>query len=171
MSTPESVPSETPWLTKQQAADAIGVSTKTVEQIAKAGKLRQEQAKVNARYIVVYHPEDVALVAAQRKSAPLQARRLTPPQPTDAPASRTVALTRRPPMQPAGLQQRASAEAIIQALRSEKFASEKVFLTIPEAAALTGLTQAYIRRLCQKRRVKAIRDGGWKIRRKALLAL
>jgi len=56
------------WLTKAQAAQAIGVSTKTVEQMALAGKLRlakYRRPQTGAR-ISVYHPEDVERQRAER---------------------------------------------------------------------------------------------------------
>jgi len=47
----------------------------------------------------------------------------------------------------------------------------KLYLTIPEAARLSGFTEARIRRQCQDGSLTAIKDGGWKIRRADLLAL
>lgn len=49
--------------------------------------------------------------------------------------------------------------------------SQKLFLTIPEAAVVSGLSQAHLRRICQKGGLGALRDRGWKIRRKDLEAL
>ena len=51
--------------------------------------------------------------------------------------------------------------------------SEKpLFLTIPEAAAIAGLSRAYVRRAVEAGTLKAIRDGRrWRIRRTDLEAL
>jgi hypothetical protein len=49
--------------------------------------------------------------------------------------------------------------------------SSTFFLTIPEAAAVSGVSQAYLRRKCQGGWSGAIKDGAWKIRRKDLEAL
>jgi hypothetical protein len=38
--------------------------------------------------------------------------------------------------------------------------SQKLFLTIPEAAAVSGLSQAFLRRKCQDGWTGAIKDGG-----------
>jgi hypothetical protein len=59
------------WLTKQQAADAIGVSTKTIEQWAKDGKIQQAAWKPQGRGAekAVYQPDDVARVAQERRGA------------------------------------------------------------------------------------------------------
>jgi hypothetical protein len=48
---------------------------------------------------------------------------------------------------------------------------QKLFLTVPEAAAISGFSQAYLRRKCQAGWTGAIKDGAWKIRRRDLEAL
>jgi hypothetical protein len=57
------------WLTKQQAAEAIGVSTKTIESFAKDGKIQQAVWKPQNRGAAkaVYHPDDVARIASERR--------------------------------------------------------------------------------------------------------
>ena len=49
--------------------------------------------------------------------------------------------------------------------------TDKVYLSITEAVALTGRTEAFIRRKCQDGSLKAVKDGGWKIRRARLQKL
>jgi hypothetical protein len=169
------------WLTKAQAAEAIGVSTKTIEQFAKAGKIQQAAWRPQNRGAekAVYHPDDVARIAAARRPglAPfVLPAGVTPPvngnghhggnrtdlqrihtDPDDPIRQLAVAFERfllAPPLPPA----------------SEK-SSEKWFLTIPEAAALSGLSEANLRRRCQSGWPGAIKDGAWKIRRRDLEAL
>jgi len=62
-------------------------------------------------------------------------------------------------------------QAMLHTFQKASETSEKLFLTIPEAAEFSGLSEAYIRRACQAQTLAAIRDGGWKIKRSALLAL
>jgi excisionase family DNA binding protein len=62
-------------------------------------------------------------------------------------------------------------QTIQQVVEAQAGHVQTLFLTIPEAAQFTGLTQAYIRRLCQDGQLQAIRDGGWKIHRTRLEAL
>jgi len=62
-------------------------------------------------------------------------------------------------------------QAMLHTFQKASETSEKLFLTIPEAAEFSGLSEAYIRRACQAQTLTAIRDGGWKIKRSALLAL
>jgi excisionase family DNA binding protein len=46
--------------------------------------------------------------------------------------------------------------------------SAKLFLTLPEAAAYTGLTKGLLRRMVAEGLLAARKDRGWKIRRVAL---
>lgn len=165
------------WLTKQQAADAIGVSTKTIEAFAKDQKIQQAAWRPQGRGAerAVYNPDDVARMVQERRGAPapfvLPAGVTSPVTPGNGNGHRS----------PEGLQiagaSSPTGEAILrlvftaalQALTSEN--SEKCFLTIPEAAALSGLSQANLRRRCQSGWTAAIKDGAWKIRRKDLEAL
>ncbi len=61
------------WLTKQQAADAIGVTTKSIERFVQAGKIQQARWRPSGRgpELAVYEPSDVARVAAERPHGPL----------------------------------------------------------------------------------------------------
>ena len=47
----------------------------------------------------------------------------------------------------------------------------KLYLTLEEASEFSGLSFAYLERLVQERRVTAVDDGGWKIRRVDLESL
>lgn len=180
MTTPE----YSTWLTKQQAADAIGVSTKTIEQFAKDGKMQQAVWRPQNRGAAraVYHPDDVARIAKERQ--PGASPFVLPAVPTSHDQSGngnghhapTLALSK-----PEGLQSgtptgeeviRLVFAAALQVLTSEKPLtsenSEKLFLTIPEAAVVSGFSQTYLRRKCQSGWSGAIKDGAWKIRRKDL---
>ena len=46
--------------------------------------------------------------------------------------------------------------------------SQKIYLTLNEAVAYTGLTRAMLLRAIKSGQLKAIKDGGWKIRRTRL---
>ena len=49
--------------------------------------------------------------------------------------------------------------------------SERLFLTIPEAAVMTGLTQAYLQNAIDEGTLPAIKDVSWKMRRDDLEAI
>lgn len=180
------------WLTKQQAADAIGVTTKTVEALAKDGKVQQARWQPGGRgqTVRVYHPDDIARLAAERRQGPLPAF-LVPP--TAGPANGNGQHPVRVPHTalhgtPSGedvlrlvfaMAQRAlTAEAEKQGEKAQK--AEKSFLTLAESSALTGLSAWTLRqemiagRLPGKREPRSrwtAEDRGWRIRRKDLEAL
>lgn len=152
------------WLTKQSAATAIGVSTKTIENYTKEGKIRQAFWKrpSGGPRLAVYDPEAVNRLAHRMSSAVI----------VDSPGA-AVPAANGEQLAPIGptLNGAALIEAVLRTIQKTSETSEKLFLTIPEASDFTGLSAAYIRRACQAGTVAAIRDGGWKIRRTALVAL
>lgn len=57
------------WLTKQQAAQVLGVAEKTIDRMAKAGELHKEILKRPRQApIVVFHPGDVNRAKAAREA-------------------------------------------------------------------------------------------------------
>jgi hypothetical protein len=60
------------WLTKDEAAMAIGGSTKMVERLAADGQIQQASCQRQGRgaFRTVYHPDDVARVAQARRQTP-----------------------------------------------------------------------------------------------------
>ena len=164
VSAPPPTPDYTGWLTKQQAADAIGVSTKTIEKFAQERKIEQArwQRPTGGPLVAVYQPDDVGRLATERRGEHV-------PFVMPAIGTGAIALATRPPDPGA-----AGLGALLGALQAtaEKFQKPSaLFLTLPEAAAFTGLSQAYLRRLLEAGTLTAIRDRGWRIRRRDLEAL
>jgi excisionase family DNA binding protein len=170
------------WLTKQQAADAIGVTTKTVERFVQAGQIQQARWQREGRgpLLAVYQPDDVARIAQARRRGPLPP--FLVPVPTKEVSAngnghRAQALARTTDVspQPPALEPGADLFRVLVAaaarVMSETSQTSTLFLTIPEASALTGLTQAFLRRMITAGTLTAIRDRGWRIRRKDLEAL
>jgi excisionase family DNA binding protein len=178
-----SEPDFSTWFTKQQAADAIGVSTKTIEKFAADKKIQQGAWRPHGRGAekAVYNPDDVARIAQERH------RGLAPfvlPAGTDLPAkgnghrgARGLAIAAA--SSPSGEEViRLVFTAALRTLTSERRAtsenSEKshpaLFMTIAEAAVVSGLPQADIRRAIDAGELKARKTGrgGWRIRRKDL---
>lgn len=59
------------WLTKAQAAERLQVSTKQIERWTQAGKLEQRlRPQVGTVPVAVFHPDDVAKLAAARRADP-----------------------------------------------------------------------------------------------------
>lgn len=170
------------WLTTAHAAEALGCSIRTVQLLAKEGKLQRAQRRAaSGQTVAVFHPDDVARLASARQPGPPGAF-LVP----DGPARRNghgSALTVKRP-QPADHDPLRTLAAALDALRAwsegrgpqapqgpQTPAPETVYVTLKEASAIAGLTQAYLRRLIEAKQLPAVRDPGIRVRRKDVEAL
>lgn len=160
------------WLTKQQAADAIGVTTKSVERWAQAGKLQQgtRRRTDGGPEIVVYHPDDVARLAKgrQQEAAPfvLPASEDVPSNGNGAHGDSALARVSLPTADEALV--RAAYIAGFQQAMSQTSQTSTLFLTLAEASTVSGLSVACLRRLIADQTLKAVKDRGWRIRRRDL---
>ena len=173
------------WLTVDQTAARIGCSTRTVERLGRAKRLEQRLRRQDGTPpVAVYNPDDVARIALERQRAPapfvlpagtaaahgngngkgrdLAKLHFENATSGDDPIRQVFTLVLRaiqsPPSPPKDV-------------TVSEMAESRLFLTIPEAAAASGLSQAHLRRKCQSGWSGAIKDRGWKIRRKDLEAL
>lgn len=180
------------WLTKQQAADRLGVSTKTVEQFAKDRKLEQAvwRRPDGGPALAVFCPDDVDRIASARRGEAVPF--VLPAIPTSngnghgAPALATASApdldVRR--ALAAGLAEFAAALQSLTAQSSQTSQSSQKsanpFLTVAEAAAEARVSERLIRRWMRTGKLPFEReprsqwtaeDRGWRIRRKDLEAL
>jgi excisionase family DNA binding protein len=150
-------PDITAWLTKPEAAAAIGVSAKMIEKYAAAHKLQQAmRAQQGRRSIVVYHPDDVEQIRRERQPAP---------KPFVVPAEGNAAVV------PRGTEANAFLEALARLLPSVPNGSENHvrWLTIAEAHRESRLSKTYLRRAIAEGKLAAVKDGrSWKIHAKVL---
>lgn len=162
------------WLTKAQAATALGVSPKQIERFAKSGKLQFFLWKrpSGGQSIAVYAPDDIDRLAHENvPSRPYVVPTDAAPPPNGSHDMQRQTTPKRSvaPVAPSGS---ALFQAFLLMFRQMSDHAQQVqtlFLTIPEAAKFSGLTEAYIRRACQEGKLDAFKDGGWKIRRTALV--
>lgn len=156
------------WLTKQAAADAIGVSVKTIENLGATGKIASVIVRDPYR-ARLYSPDDVQREAARRKDAGspnYTGPELITPLVQLSPDSNVA---RVPPV---GLLELVARQLTTSSTSSTSISTTKLCLTIPEAAEFAGLSETFIRRLCIDGTLGSFRDGRtWKIRRAALVAL
>lgn len=116
------------WLTKQQAADALGVSTRTVQQLASEGKLRTlKRAVEGGAPIAIYDPDDVAKEREKRAKLEVMApAKVDGGQSISRPLEQIVAaLLARPGQSPLD--------------------DPPMNLTLAEASAASGLPASYLR--------------------------
>jgi excisionase family DNA binding protein len=162
-------PNYSTWLNKQQAADALGVSTKTIEQLAKDKKLQQaywKRPETGAK-VSVYHPADVERLRKER--SPDAPPFVLPPGAEEQQTSTTALAV--PSMERffRAIAAAAAGGSESSQNRSEVRIAERLYLTIPEAANFSGLPQAHLRRLMKDEKLEALRTGaGWRIRRSDL---
>jgi len=168
------------WLTKQQAADAIGVSTKAIERFAHARKLEQaSRPQARGPNVAVYNPDDVARLASERHPAappfvlPVDTdlpRHLTAARPPDGLVATSPAALAAPPESDRLAALVAAVVGVVMSQTSETRPAP-LFLTLDEAATLSGLSRNYLRRLIREQKLPAVRAPGWRIRRRDLEAL
>jgi hypothetical protein len=173
------------WPTKQQAADALAVSTKKIEALAKDGKLQQAMWRRpgGGARIAVYHPEDVARIAQERQ--PAASAFVLPAAGTSqasngnghgALVSIDTSLAPAPP-QPDDDSLRLLFAAALRAVTSqssEKSISHLSILTLAQAEAASGWPQKELRRCIAAGTLVPVCGRSartWRIRRRDLEAL
>jgi excisionase family DNA binding protein len=160
------------WPTKPEAAAAIGVTTKTLERLVQAGQIQQASWRRQGRgpLLAVYEPGDVARLARERQPSPLPPFLVpaTGNGKTGNNGNHVDAMARAE--LPGDDLLRVLVAAAMRVM-SQTSQTPPRFVTLAEAAAVSGLSQAYLRRLIADGTLKAIRDRGWRIRRTDLEAL
>jgi excisionase family DNA binding protein len=156
------------WFTKQQAAEAVGVSTKTIEKLAQEKKIQQAFWKrpETGASVAVYHPDDVE--RERRERNPDLEPFAVPPRAKEE-EQQTQALV--VPNNDAGQLFKVLAAIASQSSQSapDVRTAERLFLTIAEAARYSGLPRSYLKSLMTEGKLAAMKTGaGWRIRRSDL---
>lgn len=158
------------WLTKQQAADVLNVTPKTVERMAADRKIEQAIWKRPRKpAIAVFHPEDVQRIWKERHPDNAEAFVIPP----DATAN---ALDKTPvPHAAAPNAELPRMEGFMRLLLEGQKAQEsgiselryKLFLTVREASVYSGLPQSYLQKLIESGELATItlNNGSKRIRR------
>lgn len=134
------------WLTKPEAAKAIGASEKQIERLAKKGQIEQKfrTAPGQAR-VSIFHPGDVErIVNAQRTTFRVQETALAPVDNSDNRSTETSFLSVIAPT------------LVRLASIAEEFNAahhQPVYVSLDDAMRLTGLSGETIRRLAREGRV------------------
>jgi hypothetical protein len=168
------------WLSIADAAARIGCSTRTVERLGRAKQLEQRlRRQEGTPPVAVFNPEDVARVASERHRTPAP---FVLPAGSNGNGYRAVQEQKKFPLGtisvPAEDLIRQFFALAVQALQSPPSpplaasrGGETLFLTLTDAAAVSGLSPTFLRRMIRGGTLTAIKDRGWKIRRKDLEAL
>lgn len=138
------------WKTKREAASILGVSEKTIERYAEKGQLARKERRIPGRVpLPVFSPDDIARIQKETMQP-------TPAGASPAPGANLARISPRGDV----------VTLLAELLRArEPTPSSKMFLTIEEAAAHSGLSETYLRRKIKAGELVALKDRGWKIRR------
>jgi excisionase family DNA binding protein len=174
-------PDYSSWLKKAEVATALNVATKTVEVMARNGKIEQALWKRpgGGPALAVFHPGDVARLYAEkypeRPAFVLPAARTPDPGGNGHDTHSHLARAQAPATSGAEalqtfLEMFAAALAISQRSQASQN-SENVALTVEEASAETHCTRGYIRRQMREGKLPFLRDRPRRIWRADLAKL
>ncbi len=138
------MPNLTHYLTRAQAAELLGVSEKTVQRLVRVGKLPQLFRPQNGKPPeAVYNPVDLQRIKAE----------IPPPLPQPQPRPKARHQPAAVPVPDIPL-------------------TEKIWLTMRETAALTGLPMAVLKRSRDERTLPAAQFGRtWRVHRPSLMSM
>ena len=156
------------WLTKQEAADKLQTSVRSIERRIAAGEVEAKKRRKSGpklQYETVVNPADIGDL--------MPAAHVMPAEETKPAAS-----VKRPESAPSALNSTNIYE-FLQALFTTMATGataprqiatvEKRWLTLGEAAARSGLSERFLSRLCKTKQIRAVKDAGdWKIDRASL---
>jgi len=151
------------WLTKAETAQRLQCSAKTIERLARAGRIQQKQRTIpgRSRPLPIYNPQDIERLESELLSPqafPVDEVEADPEaQPSRLPVKRQEAATMAVNL----FQHLAEAQTQVRT-------AEKLYLTLIEAAELSGLPKSYLLRLIKAEKLPAFKFGGWRIRRRDL---
>ena len=149
------------WKTQAEAAKILNCSEKTVGRMAVQKKIERVLRRVPGRKpMPVFNPDDIEAMraeAAQPKPFPVRER------------GGEKALVPRSRQGGVDLLAQLLADRISPAPAVP--VEQKVFLNLKEAAEYSGLSKAWLMREMKSGKIKAIKTGGWRIRRSDLLQL
>jgi hypothetical protein len=158
------------WLTRAEAAALLGVSEKTVERMeAKREITRADRRRFGKKPEPVYNPEELRLILDTAVVRPATA-------PPEVIGASTSVMAARPTRDDRGSSLATvlttSIEQLVKALSPDRVSlRDKVFLTLEEARAFSGLPLAPLMAAVKDGTVRAIRNGErgqWRISRRSL---
>ena len=157
-------------MTKQEAAEFLGVNSRNIEHYAKQGRLSVTYTRGTRGQVATYNEDELKQLKYELEE-PAYPQRPAIDQSLAKPNARAIA-----ELQPQALGEAIGAGIISQlssVVRSEienaqkhPSAGEKLLLTLPEAQALTGLSRATLRAAIDESRLSAqIIGRAWRVKR------
>lgn len=139
------------WLPKPEVARLLGMGERTLDRMIKLKGYPEVRMRPRdgRKPEPVVRPEDVKQMLAGRK--------VTVVMPGDSPASMALAV-----------QDFSGIARVFDALASVKPREWPMWMGLKVASEYTGLSMAFLQRLCAAGRILSVKDNGWKINRRAL---
>lgn len=162
------------WLTKAEAATKLGVSDRSVERLAARGALT---SRMRPGFPTMYNPDDVAQVASAGRTVHRAAlAAAVQASPANGHGAAALAHRHEGSMEPlvdplVRLLELVSARLAIGPTGPTGPTAATLYLTLAEASAVSGLSETYLRRQIAAQTLRAVRDRGWRIRRRDLETL
>lgn len=153
-------------LTKQEAADFLGVSPRTIEAYVSKGKLTPGRAKGKRGDINVYDETELQKLRDERGQITFVERSEKPTNENPEGQPQTAALARLTPSQ--AIEWLKDILATAASAKAQPYANvgAKILLSLPEAAELCSLSVNYLRESIKSRKLKAkIIGRGYKVKR------
>ena len=149
------------WKTKAEAAEILKCSEKTISRLADQKRIQKVMRRNPGRRAQpVFNPDDIEAIRSdqdQIEAFPMAAARSTP---GSALARRDTAVSR------VGVLAQLLADQLSPAPRVP--VERKVLLNLREASEYSGMPKAWLLREIKAGKLKAIKAGGWRIRRSDL---
>lgn len=147
------------WPTKAEAITMTGLSLRTLDRLLESGQIRKAQRRQpGRRSIVVLHPDDVERV--RRENLPIPPVRPEIMFASQVPAPVDQGST---PTLPSPVVDFLS--GILNAVAPYTGHAQKLWLSLEEAADLSGLSRSYLKSRIREGSLRAVKTRGWKIRR------
>jgi len=163
------------WLTKEEAVAATGWKMRSLERFMEKGLIQRATRSVpGIRPVTVLNPDDIKKLQEEQerikakaptvlKTEPRNlARDVTSPLAANGSPHRHSPATRPPLALPPPADR--SPQLPLTELK------EKYYLTLAEAAQLSGLPKTYLRRAIGEGRIPGVKVAGWRIHRDDLIA-
>jgi len=147
------------WLTKTEVAQLLGVTERTVDRYVGDGQINRAYRRVpGRREMPVFHPGDVDRI----RTATVEMQPFVMPN-EPAPMVRGALVPAA-----GGMGWTAGRRLLLAPAAQPAPEPSPLFVSIEEAARLTGLSKALLHRLCMGRLIPSVRDVSWKIHREWL---
>jgi len=149
------------WRPKMEVAEELKISERTLERLIQRKRIRRAYRRVPGRKpLAVLNPDDVARLKSETL-APLPVYATSGCEVVSSLTTTTAPL-------PALIHVAEGVLDVLHTLAHDRLLSQQLMLSLAEASRYSGLSQAYLRQQIKAGKLRAVRDGEWKVSRMSL---